>query len=244
MRIADGVEMLEISANVMGKSSTIYPALIWDDEALILVDAGYPGQLSLIREAMDNAGVGFGKLNKVIITHHDVDHMGSLKSIITESPNRLTVIAHEAERPYIQGETRPLKLAQLDDRLDLLPQEMKGLYEKLNVFYQNGIVEVDKTVTDGEELPYCGGIIVAHTPGHTLGHICLYLKQSKTLIAGDALSVEEGRLVKMPDSVTFDTELYIKSLAMLTKYDIGTVICYHGGLCQDNVNRRIAELIM
>lgn len=242
MRIANGVEMLEISGNIKGRQSTICPTLLWDDDTVVLVDAGYPGQLPLIRERMDNAGVPFDKLNKVIITHHDVDHIGSLASILQELPNRVEVVAHEEERPYIQGDKRPHKVAQLEDKLNLLPKEMIEIYEMLNAFYQKGTVTVNKTVIDGEELPCCGGITVVYTPGHTLGHICLYLRQSKILIAGDALAVEGEVLVKAPDFATFDVDVYRKSLKKLTEYDIKTIICYHGGLYQDNVNQRIAEL--
>lgn len=32
MQIECGIEMLEISANVMGKPGVIYPTLVWDDE--------------------------------------------------------------------------------------------------------------------------------------------------------------------------------------------------------------------
>ncbi|WP_330573610.1 MBL fold metallo-hydrolase, partial [Clostridioides difficile] len=35
---------------------------------------------------------------------------------------------------------------------------------------------------------------VIPTGGHTRGHICLYLKESKVLIAGDLLQVENGEL--------------------------------------------------
>lgn len=36
--------------------------------------------------------------------------------------------------------------------------------------------KVDKILFDGEELSFCGGIQVIFTPGHTQGHISLYLK--------------------------------------------------------------------
>ena len=55
-------------------------------------------------------------------------------------------------------------------------------------------VSVDMAVADEEVLPYCGGITVIFTPGHTPGHICLYLNQSKILIAGDALVAVHGEL--------------------------------------------------
>ncbi|MGZ4164245.1 MAG: MBL fold metallo-hydrolase, partial [Tumebacillaceae bacterium] len=101
---------------------------------------------------------------------------------------------------------------------------------------------VDRTVVDGEELPYCGGIIVINTPGHTPGHISLYHKASKTLIAGDALIVEDGQFKISDPRYTFDVEESIRSAKKLTAYDIETVICYHGGIYRENVNQRIAEL--
>jgi hypothetical protein len=44
MQVANGIEMLEISATIMGKANVIYPTLIWDEALVILVDTGYPGQ--------------------------------------------------------------------------------------------------------------------------------------------------------------------------------------------------------
>jgi len=242
MRIVSGVEMLEIPSNIMGTFSVINPTLIWDNDVVILVDAGFPGQLAQIREAIEKVGVAFNKLNMVILTHHDIDHIGSVSSILKELPNRVEVLAHEEEKPYIDGEKRPLKVAKLEDNLNSLSEEMKIIYEKLKAGFQNCKVNVDKTLFDDEELPYCGGIKVIYTPGHTVGHICLYLKQSKTLIAGDALTIEDGILVQLPPSINFDMDLNMKSLKKLTQYDIETVICYHGGIYKDKVNERIAEL--
>lgn len=243
MKIANGVEMLEIlSYNTMGKLTVINPTLIWDENIVILVDAGYPGQLPQIQKAIEKAGVAFDKLNMVILTHHDIDHIGSLLAILKVMPDGAQVLAHEEEKPYINGEKLPLKVAGLKAKLNSLPENMKVMYKKIKTAFQNCKVNVDKTLIDGDELPYCGGIKIIFTPGHTLGHICLYIKQSKTLIAGDILCVVGGKLMKADPSINFDTDLSIKSLNKLTKYDIKTVICYHGGLYNENANHRIAEL--
>lgn len=247
MKVANGVEMLELPANLLGGGpSTIHPTIIWDNDTVILVDTGYPGQLPKIREEMEKAGLSFNKLGKVIITHHDMDHIGSLAGILMESSQKVEVLAHEMEKPYIQAERPPIRLAQIKAQLDSLPQErrgqIKGLYETLKANYKNFQAKVDKTVTDGEVLPYCGGISIIYTPGHTPGHICLYLKQSKTLIAGDVMMVDNGRLVPPPEIITVDKDSAVKSLQKLTKYDIETAICYHGGLYKENVNQRIVEL--
>ena len=242
MKIANGVEMLEIHANVMGKDSIINPTLIWDKETMILVDAGFPGQLPIIREEIEKIGVAFNKLSMVIVTHHDIDHIGGIASILKELPYSVKVFVHDDEKAYINGEKLPLKVAKLEANLNLLSEDMKIIYGKLKVGFQNCKVNVDKTLTDGEELQYCGGIKVIFTPGHTLGHICLYLRQSKTLIAGDLLAIEGDRLVKTSPLIDFDSNLSLKSLKKLKEYDIETVICYHGGIYKYKVNERISEL--
>lgn len=247
MKIADRVEMLELSAVVMGEQNVVNPTLIWDNDELILVDTGFPGQLPKIREAMEKAGVPFEKLSKIIITHHDIDHVGSLPAIVKELPQKVEVLAHEVEKPYIQGELPSVKLtpermALLDSQLASLPEEQRQAMKNVFENFKELKAGVDRTFTDGEELPYCGGITVIHTPGHTPGHTCLYLKQSRTLIAGDSLFVTDGLLVPAPQFINHDSETALKSLEKLTPYDIETVICYHGGLYQDNPNRRIAEL--
>ena len=79
-------------------------------------------------------------------------------------------------------------------------------------------------------------------PGHTPGHICLYLNQSKALITGDALNVIDGQLVGPKLEISSDIDSAKKSLEKLTHYDIETVICYHGGIYKEAVNQRLLEL--
>jgi glyoxylase-like metal-dependent hydrolase (beta-lactamase superfamily II) len=248
MRVANGIEMLEISAIIMGKVNVIHPTLLWDEDVVILVDTGYPGQLPLFREAMAKAGVPFDRLSKVIVTHQDLDHIGNLPVILNESPQRVEVLAHEVEKPYIQGEKRLLKITPqaIAQALNSLPPEMpEQQREAFKVALENPPkANVDKTVADEEELPYCGGITVITTPGHTPGHISLYHKKSKTLITGDALLVVNGQLHRPHPHSTLDMNLAINSLKKLTQYDIETVICYHGGLYKGDANQRIAELAL
>jgi glyoxylase-like metal-dependent hydrolase (beta-lactamase superfamily II) len=154
------------------------------------------------------------------------------------------VLANEAERPYITGE-RPLlkaspeRLRRMSERLSHLPDERRRAF--IDAF-RNVRGRVDRTVRDGERLPYCGGIVVIHTPGHTPGHISLYLELTKTLVAGDALNVVDGRLVGPSPQAAEDVDQAFASLALLAPYEIKTVVCYHGGPYANGVNGRIAEL--
>jgi glyoxylase-like metal-dependent hydrolase (beta-lactamase superfamily II) len=246
MRIANGIEMLEISATIMGKVDVVYPMLIWDKDNVILIDTGYPGQLPLIREAMKIADVPFEKLNKIIITHQDIDHIGSLPSILKESPQPIEVLANELEKPYIQGDQQLLRItpeaiAQAAAKLpDSMPSERRKAFIATLENPPHG--PVDTTVVDGQELPYCGGITIINTPGHTPGHISLYHKPSKTLIAADAMVVEAGQLYGPVPQTALDYKTAMQSLHKLTAYPIENIICYHGGLFTNNPNQRIAEL--
>jgi glyoxylase-like metal-dependent hydrolase (beta-lactamase superfamily II) len=239
---ATRIEALEIGARIMGAQTSIYPTLIWDNKTMVLVDAGFPGQLSEIRRAIMKAAASFEKINKIIITHHDRDHIGSLRSILNELPQKASVLTHKEERPYIEGYILPCKVTVADAPDSPYPPEMKTMFLPQKLDYLDFTVSVDRTLEDGEELPFCGGITVIHTPGHTPGHICLYIGQSKTLIAGDALSVENKKLSTPPKLSSFDPSLAVRSLEKLVRYDIETAICYHGGVWRGSAGQFIAEL--
>lgn len=230
MKIADGVFMLEIYGVVMGGPVKIYPVLIHGGDDIVLVDTGYPGQLSILKDAVGETGVLFSNLNRIIITHQDMDHIGCVSAIVKELQGKVTVIAHEVEKPYITGEKVPVKIAQYAGMLDKMPEDKRAFFEKFKAGFEASKADVDRTVVDGEELPYCGGIKVIHSPGHTPGHICLYHKKSKTLIAGDAMNISEGQLVGPEPRNALDYNLALESADKLKRLDIENIVCYHGGL--------------
>lgn len=242
MEIASGIEMLEVSGSIMGPPRLIYLTLLRDSQAMILVDAGFPGQASSVQAAVEQAGHPFDELDGLILTHHDIDHIGGVRDLVRGSQGRVSVLAHEVEIPYIEGSVRPLKIARAEANWDELSEEHRNLVQVVRAAFEKSPARVDYTLRDGEELPHGGGIRVILTPGHTLGHICLYHLSSRTLIAGDALCIEEGVLVPTPDSLNFDTGLYTESLRRLAGWDIARVLRYHGGLFTDRPNERIAQL--
>ncbi|MHB1684885.1 MAG: MBL fold metallo-hydrolase, partial [Bacilli bacterium] len=92
-----------LNMDFMGRQMVIHPTLIWDNDTVILVDTGMPGQLPQIRKAMDEIGVPLSKLGEVILTHQDIDHIGGLSDILKASGRKIEILAHEADRPYIEG---------------------------------------------------------------------------------------------------------------------------------------------
>jgi glyoxylase-like metal-dependent hydrolase (beta-lactamase superfamily II) len=243
MRIAQGIEMLELPANATGR--LFHPTVLIDKSSLVLVDTGMPGHYERIMGLIGEAGLSADDLKTIVLTHQDIDHIGGLPQFIEAAKaagSRLEVYAHEADIPYINGDKPSIKVPQerIDAILGQLPEEIAGQYR--SIMSPGSPNKVDHTLTDGQELPFGGGITVIHTPGHTPGHVSLYHKPSRTLIAGDAMVVQEGRLMGPAPANTPDLKLAMRSLGKLTAYDIETVICYHGGIYKDRPNERIAEL--
>jgi glyoxylase-like metal-dependent hydrolase (beta-lactamase superfamily II) len=242
MKIKNGIEALELSMNVMGNVSKIYPTLLWDENEAILVDTGTPGLLPAIHEAFEEAGVPFHKLSKVILTHQDFDHIGSLPELLKEFDGPIEVLAHKEDKPFIEGDKPFIKMNKemMLKRIEALPTEQREQF--LSMLEMDITSKVDTTVEDGQYLPYGGGITVIFTPGHTPGHISLYHHDSKTLITGDAAVADNGKLLGPNPPVTPDLDQAYESLKKFTSYDIENVICYHGGVCTDNIKEQLEKL--
>ena len=224
MRIAQNVEMLEID----GMGGAVYPTLAWDDKHLVLADAGFPGQADAIVQSITEAGFQAERLTHIIITHQDLDHIGCVLDMLKLSPSAL-VMAHEEEVPYLDGRKTPIKLAAMLERYDSLPDDRKAWCDNFKQGYASRKIPVSQTLSDGDILPICGGIEVIHTPGHTPGHICLFLRESGILVCGDALNIGDGKLVGPNPQHTYDMKLGKKSAEILKQYLFNAAVAYHGG---------------
>ena len=195
MKVDEGIGLIELHDVINDVPMVFRPTVIWDDKDVILVDTGYPGHLEDIRNNLEKLPTG--RITKIIITHHDYDHLGSLYELVNGFDHKIEVYAHELTKPYIQGEQPLIKT---------------GITVPKTV--------VDYTITDGQVLPFCGGITVIFTPGHTPDHISLYHHSTKTLITGDALTADQGQLQYPNKKFTLDMEQAIVSLNRFLDYEI------------------------
>src|ERR671928_311829 len=215
MRVANGVYVLPIPRSPQEPESFLNLTLIVDEEnGNTLVDAGLPDQMEAISAALVEAGIGVRDLRRIIFTHQDLDHVGSGAALVRQSGAR--VLAHPADVPYIEGRLRPLKPT--PEMLEQRPQ-MREVLQRLEP------VGVDELLEDEERLDVAGGIRVIFTPGHTPGHLSLYMERSKVLVAGDALTAEGGSLNGPNPSATLDTGEAARSARRLADLDVETVVC-------------------
>lgn len=237
------VIILEISFPYGNGSTTIYPVLLKDDHEMVLVDCGYPQFLPLIKRTAETQGVDLSGLTKIVITHHDFDHMGALAECKSEYPE-VSIISSACEAKYISGKEKSLRLQQAEALYDSLPEDQKAGAESFHELLRSiEPANVDLLVKDHDVLPWCGGIEVVATPGHMPGHISLYLKEGKTLIAGDALVIENDELSIANPNYTLDMAEAKMSIQKLLDYDIERIICYHGGVYTRNIRESLKRIL-
>lgn len=230
----ENIIVLNINYKFGDIEGIIHPVVLRDNNEMILVDCGYIGFMSIIEDAMRTKNLDCNQLTKIIITHHDHDHMGALADFKQKYPN-IKIIASEIEAPYISGEKKSLRLEQAEALQNTLSDEQKPFGKAFcDILKSVKPAKVDLLVHDGEIMNWCGGCEIVGTPGHTPGHISLYIKNKRTLITGDAVALENNQLVIANPQFTLDIESTNKSISKILGCDADTYICYHGGVYKRN----------
>ena len=224
LRITNNIAMLELT----GPNGAIYPTLVWDENSLALIDAGFPGQTEALVSAIAAEGFRAEDITHIVLTHQDIDHIGCLPDILRLAPSA-RVIAHVDEAPYIDRRAMPIKLAALEAAYDSLPEQMQQFSDTLRKGFANRRMAVGQTVEDGAVLPMASGIEVVHTPGHTPGHIALFLREDRVMVAGDTANIANGRITGPNPQHTYDMTQAAQSLEKLKAYYCRGLISYHCG---------------
>lgn len=173
--------------------------LVEDDDALTLVDAGMPGCADAIRNAIRTGGYTVRDLDRVLLTHYDVDHVGALAKLAP---------ALEAEVVASRGTAATL----MGDRSPPLTNH-KGLFQRAA-----GVLlsTPDLPVVHVEHEAPVGSFTAYHTPGHTPGHVVFVSERLDVAFLGDLVRESDGALVPSGWLISDDTEAVrasIKSLA-------------------------------
>jgi len=225
MKLAENVALLPIVREGVGFLNLV---LTWDDNNLVLIDAGLPGNTGAIVKAIEDEGFRAQDLTHIIITHQDWDHIACLADLKEIAP-AVRIVAHVDEAPYIDGRTVPIKLAERLAEYDTLTDEMRTGTDSWKELHDNALISIADEVHDGDLLPICGGIEIVHVPGHTPGHIALYLRQSRIIVCGDAANIDKGEMVGPNPIYTQDMALAQRSLEKIRNSDLSGIVAYHTG---------------
>lgn len=181
----------------------INPVAVETPRGLILVDVGLPGAVEQLSVHLEDVGFDWDDVWTVLLTHHDGDHVGALPDVLDRTD--ALVVAHRDEVPYVDGREEPVKGG-----------EAVG-------------IPVDVELADGVSFrTEAGPMRVVETPGHSPGHVSLHFPESGLLVAGDALTAEDGLAGPKPE-FTLDMDEAAVSVGRLADLDVDGVVCYHGG---------------
>ncbi len=103
IELSEHAYALPIETDLMGGLTVSSPVLILDEEhGATLIDTGIPGMKADFQAALEALGMDWSEVNPVTVTHHDLDHIGSLPDIVEVTG--ADMLALEAEVSYVQGE--------------------------------------------------------------------------------------------------------------------------------------------
>ena len=204
------IQTFEIRKFINGNEVILYPTLIEVNDKKYLIDCGYEETFAEFVVGLNNLGVEITDLHALLISHDDIDHLGALIQFKGKNPD-LIIYSSRVEEPYIFGKIKSERLQQAENSLLTLPEEYKSW--ALQFTNQlNGIkrTKVDFVLEDKDKIE--NEIEVVFTPGHTKGHISFYVPSKRTLIANDAIVIEEGRFEIANPTFTLDLKQAIQSV--------------------------------
>lgn len=224
------IEILEIEMTYGMNRDTIYPVVLYDERYCVLVDCGFVGSLPQIEEELKMHGIPPESITHIILTHQDHDHVGAAAAFQRKYP-KVSIMASAIEMPYISGKQKSLRLEQAEELQKTLPIEQQAFGEAFcNLLRGVEPVQINHLLQADDQLPFCGGCQVIATPGHTPGHISIYLSEFDTIISGDAFALEDGKPVIANPQFTLDKKEATASMKRLLSSSAKKIICYHGGV--------------
>ena len=202
--------------------------LIVDPDGLTLIDTGLAGNAKRVLQYVEGLGRKPGDVKRIIITHADGDHVGSLAALKAATGARVYANAAEAEAIAAGRSSRDLKA---DNLL------LKLVFAITGRLFRASPAQVDELVTEGQALPALGGLRVVETFGHTPGHISLFAPSAGILFVGDSLVSNKDGLRGSRGANTWDQDKANAAVRKQATLGAQVVCSGHGPVVMDAVGR-------
>jgi len=187
---------MEIVPNVhVIPSLTANPFLLIDPNGLTLIDTDIPGSAPRILKYIQRLGYALRDLNRILLTHADYDHAGSVAALKKATGARVYASLFEARAVAAGRFPRSLTT----DNIFVKP--FFALAERLGRFHP---AHVDETLTEGQVLPVLNGLHVVDSQGHTPGHLSFFAPSLRILFSGDSIVSEHNQIVGSHAPVTWN----------------------------------------
>jgi glyoxylase-like metal-dependent hydrolase (beta-lactamase superfamily II) len=199
---------------------------------LVLIDAGFPNDASLISGAIESLGLDLQNLRRIVLTHAHIDHYGAAVDLRNLTGARIMLSELDAKQVSagLSGHApmqilpgfEELVAAQLSDPDFLRKTGGRTTETPMTI----DPFDVDDLLVAGDPVDGLPGSILIETPGHCAGQLSIILdRDGGWLLAGDA-ACNFG--VPSIAPVAEDLELAAQSFKMLSEYEFQIACFGHG----------------
>ena len=200
-------------------------------EGWMLIDTGLGNERSYqaLTAGLAEAAIALTDIRRIVLTHTHPDHLGNAIRLHRETGATLALHRREQDMlKLIDGSAGSF----IDHLLEAAgaPAERAGATRSAFVELRKTFrpVPADYFLEHGDVIETAlGPLEIIWTPGHSPGHVCLYLRNSRTLISGDHL------LEKITPNIAWfegrdNLRDYLDSLDLITARDVNAVLPSHG----------------
>lgn len=201
-----------------------------DDGQVTLIDFGVKKSGPRVLAALAAIGSGPSDVTRLMLTHCHPDHVGGAAHVARETGR--AVDCHEDDAGFAGTGTVPksdpsFRIGRLFNRLP--PPTLEPL-------------PIGETFTDGQVVPFAGGIRVVHTPGHSPGHASYLLEEAGVLITGDAIFNVRG-VRWAPKMLCANYAMTQQTAHRLAELDYATAAFTHGPELSDRPREAIRAFL-
>ncbi len=241
-QILPGVHVVSLAQGTSAPGGAMNVCLLVEGGQITVVDAGLPDSSIAILDYVAEIGLGPSAVRRIIITHHHVDHVGGLRELVEATGAE--VWAHRDDAATIEGKVArpPVPPERIAAMLAAIPAEQRDVAAaRARKMSEVMPVRVDLRLVGDEELNALGGVRILHSPGHTAGHLCLYLPALSLLIAGDLLRLTDGVIRESPAGFAADAAQSLASARRIAQLGFENFIGYHGGYVVSEAPRLLSD---
>jgi len=206
--------------------------LVEDGDASVMIDTGLVGEPFFIRRLVRRLKLKPGSIKAILLTHGHLDHAGNLAWLKAWTGAR--VFAHRAEQAHVNGTYPYTGKARWCGRL-----EAAGRF-----VFRYRPAAIDEFITDGQELPFWGGLRVIHLPGHTAGHCGFYSAKHDLLFSGDMFASYFFNVHRPPAILNSAPELLPASAEKLRRLNPRLIVPDHFDVMDGALHRRRAAKLL